>query len=117
ISGHDLSSIQKYSEELQRDDIFRQALRAQTLASADRHNSDVEPRYGRRIGWYALVRATKPRIVVETGVDRGLGTAVIAAALQRNAKEGVPGNVYATDIIPECGHLMTDPYKQFCRIL
>jgi len=77
----------------------------------------VEPRYGRRVGWYALIRATKPRVVLETGVDRGLGTAVIAAALKRNAEEGFPGLVYATDIVPECGHLLAEPYKSFCRIL
>jgi predicted O-methyltransferase YrrM len=77
----------------------------------------VEPRYGRRLGWYALVRATRPRVVVETGVDRGLGTAVIAAALMRNAKEGYPGLVHATDILPTCGHLFAEPYKSYGRIL
>ncbi len=34
-------------------------LEQQTLNSPDRHNSDIEPRYGRRLGWYVLVRATK----------------------------------------------------------
>lgn len=116
VSGHELGVIEKFSKELETDEPFRQLLRERTLASPDRHNSDVEPRYGRRIGWYALVRATKPRVVVETGVDRGLGTAVIAAALKRNAAEGFPGIVHATDIVPECGHLLAEPYKSFCRI-
>jgi predicted O-methyltransferase YrrM len=116
VSGHDLTVIEKYSKELQTDEELRQVLRARTLASPDRHNCDVEPRYGRRLGWYALVRATKPRMVVETGVDRGLGTAVIAAALKRNAAEGFPGMVHATDIIPECGHLLAEPYKSFCHV-
>jgi predicted O-methyltransferase YrrM len=116
ISGHELGTIEKYSKELEADEELRQLLRARTLASPDRHNSDVEPRYGRRIGWYALVRATKPSVVVETGVDRGLGTAVIAAALKRNAAEGYPGMVHATDIVQECGHLVAEPYKSFCRI-
>ncbi len=116
VSGHELAVIEKYSQELHADEEFRQLLRARTLASPDRHNSDVEPRYGRRIGWYALVRATKPRIVVETGVDRGLGTAVIAAALERNTREGFPGIVHATDIVPECGHLLAEPYKSLCHI-
>src|SRR5207248_9880418 len=70
-----------------------------SLSSRERHNCDVEPRYGRRLGWYALTRATKPRVLVETGVDRGLGTAVLAAAMLRNAQEGAPGLVYATDIV------------------
>jgi predicted O-methyltransferase YrrM len=53
---------------------------------------------------------------VETGVDRGLGTAVMAAAMKRNADEGYPGLVYATDIVADCGHLLAEPYKQYCRI-
>ena len=117
ISGHKVSEIQGYIRELQQDDSLRALLRERTLASPDRHNSDVEPRYGRRLGWYALVRATKPKVIVETGVDRGLGTAVIAAALMRNAKEGYPGMVYATDILPTCGHLFAEPYKSFGKIL
>lgn len=117
ISGHKVAEIQSYVRELEQDETLRALLRERTLASPDRHNSDLEPRYGRRLGWYALVRATKPRVVVETGVDRGLGTAVIAAALMRNAKEGHPGLVYATDIVPTCGHLFAEPYKSHGRIL
>ena len=117
ISGHEISEIQNYLHELEHDEALRTLLRERTLASPDRHNSDVEPRYGRRLGWYALVRATKPRVVVETGVDRGLGTAVIAAALLRNDQEGYPGLVYATDIVPTCGHLFAEPYKSYGKIL
>lgn len=117
ISGHDLPTIENYSKELESDVELRRLLEARALASPDRHNSDVEPRYGRRLGWYALVRATKPRVVVETGIDRGLGTAVIAAALKRNQEEGFPGVVHATDNVPDCGHLLAEPYKSYCRIL
>ncbi len=117
VSGHDLPSIRRYSQELESDLEFREMLIKQTLASRERHNCDADPRFGRRIGWYALVRATRPRVVVETGVDRGLGTAVIAAALRRNAAEGFPGVVYATDIVPDCGHLLVEPYRSYCRIL
>ena len=117
ISGTDFSTIQKYSRELEEDEGLRQKLKERTMASPQRHNCDVEPRYGRRIGWYALVRATKPRAVVETGVDRGLGTVVLAAALKRNAAEGFPGVVYATDIVPDCGHLLDEVYRPFYHLL
>jgi len=30
---------------------------------------------GRRLGWYAFARIIKPKLIIETGVDRGLGAA------------------------------------------
>ena len=41
-------------------------------------------------------------------MDKGLGTAVLAAALLRNAEEGSPGRVTAIDINPEAGYLVRD---------
>ena len=117
VSGHAPTNIEKYIRELAEDTELRRALERRTLDSPERHNSDAEPRYGRRLGWYALVRATKPCVVVETGVDRGLGTVVLAAALKRNTDEGYPGVLYATDIMPGCGHLLAEPYKAHARIL
>jgi predicted O-methyltransferase YrrM len=43
---------------------------------------------------------------VETGVDKGLGTSVLAAAVLRNIEEGHPGRVTAIDINPEAGYLV-----------
>jgi predicted O-methyltransferase YrrM len=117
VSGHELATVENFISELENDEALRDTLEQRTRDSRDRHNCDVEPRYGRRLGWYALVRATKPRVVLETGVDRGLGTAVIAAALKRNTEEGFPGTVFATDIMPDCGHLLAEPYKSFCRVV
>jgi len=117
VTGHKVDDVQQYFRELETDDKLRKTLEERALASPDRHNSDIEPRYGRRLGWYALVRLTKPRVLVETGVDRGLGTAVLAAAMMRNAQEGHPGMVYATDIVPTCGHLLAEPYTKFCKIV
>lgn len=116
VSGHPASVIEGYVRELENDTALRAQLEEQTRRSRDRHNTDLEPRYGRRLGWYALVRATKPRVIVETGVDRGLGTVVLAAAVARNAREGAPGLVHATDIVPDCGHLLCEPYKSHCKI-
>ena len=79
--------------------------------------ADDEPRYARRIGWYAIVRAIKPAVVVETGVDKGLGSCVLTAALMKNRKEGHLGNFYGTDINPKAGYLLQAPYDAFGKIL
>jgi len=117
VCGHDVKEIEGYINELANDTALRNLLIQRTDESRDRHNSDAEPRYNRRLGWYALLRATKPRVVVETGIDRGLGTVVMAAALKRNQDEGFPGLVYATDIVPDVGHLLAEPYKSLVREL
>ena len=72
--------------------------------------ADGEARFGRRLGWYVLVRILKPRVVVESGIDKGLGTCLLAAALQRNGTEGLPGRLYALDIQPGAGWLIQAPY-------
>jgi hypothetical protein len=46
-----------------------------------------------------------------------LGTVVLAAAILRNVNEGFPGIVFATDIVPECGHLLGERYEAHCKIL
>jgi Methyltransferase domain len=40
--------------------------------------------FGRRAGWYSIVRALRPARVVETGTHDGLGSTAILAALERN---------------------------------
>src|SRR5205085_6628231 len=54
LTGHAVAEIETYFRELENDQKLRKTLEDRTLASPDRHNSDVEPRYGRRLGWYAL---------------------------------------------------------------
>jgi len=73
--------------------------------------ADREARFGRRLGWYALARILKPRVVVESGVDKGLGTCLLAAALLRNEADGSPGKAYALDIEPGAGWLVRPPYS------
>lgn len=73
--------------------------------------------YGRRLGWYALARALKPEVVVETGVDYGVGSCVITSALMKNAQEGHQGFYYGTDILPSAGYFFDYPYTKLGKIL
>ncbi|KAB1926947.1 O-methyltransferase [Micromonospora noduli] len=100
-----VKQVRAYLGEIEADDGLRQHLLAAIAASDRRGLADKEIRYARRIGWYAIVRATRPTHVVETGVDKGLGSVVLASALLRNAQEGHPGRVTSLDINPEAGYL------------
>jgi hypothetical protein len=88
-----------------------------TRESDTSYLSDREVRFGRRLGWYAFVRILRPRVVVETGVDKGLGACLIAAALRKNAVEGYPGKYYGTDINPKAGYLLSGEYAQFGSLI
>jgi hypothetical protein len=80
---------------------------------------DRNPRmpYGRRIGWYALVRLTRPSLVVETGVHDGLGSTVLLRALDRNAADGVCGELTSFDTRPDVGWLIPDVLRERHRLV
>ena len=92
-------------------------LHRMSISSPLRIIGDDTPTFGRRLGWYALVRARKPKVVVETGVDKGLGSVLLCAALRRNGTEGYPGTYCGTDINPSAGHLLSGPYAEVGRII
>lgn len=100
-----VNRIKYYLAEIESDDALRRHIEWTTSVSARRGLADRRVRYARRIGWYALVRAKRPKHIVETGVDKGLGTCVLASALLRNAEDGDPGRVTSLDINPEAGYL------------
>lgn len=81
------------------------------------HMRDAKVAYGRRIGWYAAVRAFKPKFVVETGVHHGVGACVLTSALIRNKAEGFQGEYLGTDIDPGAGSLFTEPYASEGKIV
>ncbi len=110
ITGVRVEQIQKYFRELTTDSALEKHLQQKISKTSLHHWADLEIHYGRRIGWYAFVRALKPKVVVETGVDKGLGACVLASALLRNAKEGFPGRYFGTDIDPQAGLLFSDRY-------
>jgi predicted O-methyltransferase YrrM len=68
---------------------------------------DGAARFGRRIAWYAVVRLIKPRLVVETGVDQGMGALVLCEALRRNRLEGADGRYVGLDINPRAGSMLS----------
>ena len=117
VSGCGLAAAQGYIAELKSDVALVEHVNRMTLSSPQRDYADLNQGYGRRLGWYALVRALKPRVVVETGVEKGLGSCVITSALLRNRTEGSPGRYFGTDIDRQAGCLFTEPYASAGQIL
>jgi hypothetical protein len=117
VTGIAESQIEGFLSEPAHDTELLAHIAAATHASKRRTISDAIPRFGRRLGWYAFVRATKPKLVVETGVDKGLGSVLLCAALLRNKNEGHEGYYYGTDINPEAGFLLAGKWAETGKIL
>lgn len=117
VTNKPVAEIEGYIREIETDDTLKQHILSLTAKHPERYKADRVIRYGKRLGWYAMVRALKPRVVVETGVDKGLGCVVLTAALARNVQEGAQGEYYGTDINPQAGYLLQAPYAQYGKIL
>ena len=110
--------IEGYVNELESDDEIKTHISSRVAKfRSEKINVDFGIKFGRRVGWYAFARATKPKIIVETGVDKGLGSCVLTSALLRNAEEGYPGYYYGTDINTEAGIFLAGKYANFGKIL
>ena len=71
-----------------------------------RASANQEPLLGKRRALYCVVRLLRPRVIVESGVKDGLGSAVLLRALERNTAEGRPGMLLGFDIDPDAGWLV-----------
>jgi hypothetical protein len=106
--GVDLAQVSRLALELREDEGLRADLTGRLAGRRDRKPT---PLYGRRVGWYVLVRVRRPRLVVEAGVHDGLGSAVLLRAMQRNAAEGFPGQLVGIDVNPASGWLVGDELR------
>jgi predicted O-methyltransferase YrrM len=117
VTGVAVAQIESFLSEPENDNELLAHITSLTHASRRRTISDLVPRFGRRLGWYAFVRATKPKLVIETGVDKGLGSVLLCAALLRNKAEGQEGRYCGTDINPEAGFLLAGKWAHTGEIL
>ena len=58
----------------------------------------------------------KPSLVVETGVEKGLGAVLLCAALRKNSEEGVAGRYLGTDIDSTAGGLLCGVYSEHGKV-
>lgn len=112
-----VDQIEDYFREIEEDKELDAHVKRITASGSQRMRADTEVRFGRRMAWYAIVRVLKPAVVIETGVDKGLGSVVLASAILRNRADGHPGTYYGTDINPTAGYLLSGKYAEAGRIL
>jgi hypothetical protein len=113
VTGRPKDEIDGYIQELLTDrDLVAHVASVQASAPA-RRLADSEIHFGRRIGWYVFVRALRPRVVIETGLDKGLGAVVLCSALLRNGT----GHYYGFELHPEQGYLLSGPYAKVGTII
>jgi predicted O-methyltransferase YrrM len=117
VTSVPISEIEKYLKEPQEDERLLAHIIETTNNSDLKTIADAQCRFGRRLGWYALVRALKPKTIVETGIDKGLGSVLLCSALSKNAEEGYEGRYFGTDINPDAGYLLSEPYSNYGEIL
>jgi hypothetical protein len=95
--------VAAYIRELEGDQVLRRQIERRLVTRVDRRRSMP---YGRRVGWYAIVRHRKPLLVVETGIHDGLGSSVLLRAIEKNATEGVDGRLMSFDTRRSSGWLI-----------
>jgi hypothetical protein len=106
ITGDEVGQVRAWTQELEKDEDLIAGLTARLATNPFRSINATEPHWGRRVGWYALVRALEPEHVVETGTHMGLGSSIIAAALLRNGH----GRLTTIDVDADAGYLITEPW-------
>jgi predicted O-methyltransferase YrrM len=106
VTGSDIGQVRAWTQELEDNRQLIDHLTRRLSSNPRRNISAQEPHWARRSGWYAMIRATQPDHVVETGTHLGLGSCVIAAALLRNGH----GRLTTIDTDPDAGYLVGDPW-------
>lgn len=82
---------------------------AERLRTATAHHwlwTKRAPPFGKRLGWYALARALRPRRVIEIGAHDGLGSLLLLRALELNERDGFRGTLVSFDVNPAAGWLV-----------
>jgi len=117
VTKIDYKLILQYINEARNDHSLKEEIVKTIKSSTLNRYSDSKVYFGRRLGWYAFTRALKPKIIIETGIDKGLGSVLLCSAIERNREEGFDGKYFGTDINPNAGYLFTDKYKDIGEIL
>ncbi|MCG8632230.1 MAG: hypothetical protein MI863_00300 [Desulfobacterales bacterium] len=118
ITGASYEECNRYYDELLNDKDLKYDIEQKIRNTSERYFYRPPIEYGgKRIAWYIITRIMKPRLIIESGIDRGVGTALISAALFKNRNEGHSGKVMGLDCNPLAGQLIPDRYSEQVEIV
>lgn len=112
LCGVSVGELLRYFKELNEDRALSNHIRNMAGSHELGFSSDEDPKYGKRALYYGITRVLKPQIVVESGIEKGLASCVISAALNRNKNEGFEGKLIAIDIDKTSGWLVGGEYSE-----
>lgn len=115
LTSTPIEQVESYFREIELDENLKRNISNSWVN--DPQMADAKLGYGRRIGWYAIIRIFKPKVVVETGVHQGVGSCIIAAALIKNLEEGFIGQYFGLDNNKNSGKLFVTPYSKVGKII
>jgi predicted O-methyltransferase YrrM len=101
ITNLSIVEVESYFDEIENNADFKNSLKTKADILSRRKELPITIPLGRRIVWYVLVRIYKPKVIVETGTDKGLGSLVIQLAIEKNQI----GTLYTLDIDEYSGSL------------
>ena len=104
ISNKSISEVEQYFSELENDIEFKKDLETKSNRLPRNKELPSPIPLGRRVAWYALIRIYKPKVIVETGTDKGIGSLVIQKALEKNGL----GILYTLDVDRYSGGLLNE---------
>lgn len=113
VTGRSVDEIEGYFREIESDERVPRHVIERLSEGPWSHASDPRFDPGRRIAWYAIARALKPDVVVESGCERGFGAVCLIAALQRNGS----GRYYGLDNNLKAGWLVSGEYAEPAKVL
>jgi hypothetical protein len=118
IDGLSKSDVLYYCEEIFHSNLVQDIyFKARAQEKILRNLTDREFRAGRRILYYCLARALKPKVVFEAGTAHGVGAMIILHALKMNESEGYPGKLVTADINPNAGKFLKHLPPEYCELL
>lgn len=110
VTHKSVDEIETYFNEIKDDKVIQKYILDKLVVSEYKNFKDKRCDFGSRMAWYALVRAIKPLVVVENGVEIGYTAALLCRAIQKNNEEGFNGSYYGFDINEKAGYLVKDAY-------